>query len=83
MPVTVGTQATQRLGNEAAATADVEHLQTAERAGTACGQAEMAGKLIADEREAGRADLMQGPKFAGRVPPGLGQTLKALDLGGV
>ena len=71
MPVTSRAAPRHRLGEDAAAAADVEHLLAGEAA------------LPVDPVQAQRVDLVQRPELALRVPPAVRELAEFLELGGV
>ena len=86
-PGDVETQARHGLGDQAAAAADVQQAQPAERRRPFRVAAEMGGEAVADEPDPLRIELMQGPEGARRVPPAvrhfgeLGDFLRGYGLG--
>src|SRR5262245_49568596 len=64
-------RARHRLGEDAAAAADVEHVLPFER------------RVLLDPAQAQRVDLVQRPELALRVPPAVGQVTEFAQLGGV
>ena len=80
MPVTRRPEPGERLGDEAAAAADVEHRKALERLQLLRRALEVAHKRIADEAQPRRPLLMQRAELAVGVPPLAGKPLEALDL---
>jgi hypothetical protein len=82
-PHHVGAQPGQRLGQDAAAAADVEDAQALERVEPPGVAVEASGDPVADVADAQRIELVQRRHLAARVPPFGGQRREALDLGRV
>ena len=77
-----GAEPGQRLGQDAAAAADVEDAQARQAAEPLGVAVEMRGRrLVADIAEPHRIELVQRRHLAARVPPFGGQRRKPLDLG--
>src|SRR3954468_11438196 len=70
-PGDLGAALRHRLGEDAAAAADVEHLLAGEAGGAV------------DPFQAQRVDLVQRPELALRVPPAVRELRKFVELGGV
>src|SRR5262245_29844072 len=79
----VGGEPCQGFRDQATPAAHIEETQAFQRPQAAGWPVEMAHKLIAQEGEPGRADLVQGPEFAARIPPLGRQRHKAVAFGWV
>ena len=75
-----GAKACQRLGENAAAAADIEDAQAFEAVEPLGVTAEMLGGAVADISEADRVELVQGRHRPMRVPPLAGQPREARDF---
>ena len=79
----VGAEPRQRLGQDAAAAADIEHAQAVEAVELLGVAAETRGRLVADVAEPHRIELVQRRHLAARVPPLGGERGETRDLGRV
>ena len=79
----LGAEPGHRLGEEAAAAADVEEAEAGEGAGRLRVAAELGGDLVDDVVEAAGVQHVQRLELAVRVPPFGGHGLELGDLGGV
>ena len=76
-----GSETGERLGDEAAAAADIQYGEPAQWLQLARRTAEMGDQRIADEAETGGALLVQRAQLAVGIPPLVGELLEAFDLG--
>ena len=78
-----GAEPRHRLGQQAAAAADVEQREACQGAGRQRVAAMTGGDAVADEGDARRVELVQRPELALRVPPGLGHGGELRGLHGI
>ena len=77
----VGAQSRQRLRQDSAAAADIEHAETLQAVELFRIAAKMRSRLIADIAQPDRIELVQGGHRPARIPPVGRMAREPLDLG--